>query len=878
MDMVTLMANQIERGNLISLLSHSADFSLTILVAAAGSGKTTLLDQWQISNANLNIARVDIRDSDQNLNHFLKKILSAIKQTVEVFDASIFNLFKNEDSWKDSHIVESFIQVLESIDETLFLVIDDYQYTESESSSALLNAVVKRLPANIHIILSSRRYPALDLIRFKIEDKLLQIDAYDLVFDPIQVMELNERLGGDSLNKERLSAIMESTEGWVAGVKIALLACRKYGANALEVFNGDQPDLVNYFGSEVYQELSENIKTFLLCTSIFERFNRDLCDAVLSRRDSNSIISELLDQALFIMPLSDKPGWYRYHSLLSDFLRMKLSSAWSEAEIEKLHGKAGQYLMDHGDYKLGLSHLYKSNNNSAIDYGITHACEHWLKQGDFSNVIATLDNLGEDQVLSEPKYALAHTYALIFSRRFNQAQYFLDLLTQRLDQHMLASPNIEGDLHFLKLSLKLFQQDTEALAALNIDELLSSANDGGMRVFSLIIAAYSELQAGKLNNALRIASRSKVVLAELGYILIESYADLIIALCDRYMGRGIEAVNYITTLRDKSNLIEGSLGWVNLNLAMVVVLYEQNRLEEARDLCEKLLPQINHACMTEVISTLYLSLSRLLFIQGNQRKAARVLDQLNRILVFGRYERFSSQYVHESMRQAWISNDARSAKKIVELYELEHKQVSQVDHGNQYREPIERYSLALCYWYIFKGEFDRAASRLKVLSEKLEGLGIVSRALVAKSNLILVDYYRGNKKLAVQRLCNLLDEYSFAHFSRTIFDDAPGLEKVFLHGAKVGSLELPEIFQTAFSDLLSINSAPDPAETSSPVVFTDKEQEVYLLLTSGLSNAEISDRIGTALSTTKWHLKNIYQKLGVSNRSEAIVANRPTGI
>lgn len=848
-------------------MTHAKKIPLTVMVAPAGSGKSTLLKQWEEDNAQLNVAHLDSADRYKDIFHVLKLILDSIRKTVQVFDAPVINLFSSDKTVSANDIAIKVTQVLRSIDDELYLVLDDYQNIESSYSSDLLNSLIESLPENIHIILSSRHYPRLNLSRLKIEDKLLQVDVNDLKFESQQVNELSKKLGGGDIEKEYLKDIMQTTEGWIAGIKIALMDFNQQGPNGITSFNGKQPDLVEYLKAEVYRKLPDNMQEFLLSTGILESFNALACNELLGISDAQSMIDVLLRQGMFVSAIDDRQGWYRYHSLLSDFLRHRLKETLSEIQVREKHELAGGIFSRNKDFENALYH-FKKAQVKGIHSGIYNACEYWLKQGEFSKIIIQLDELSSSEFMSNINLLLIYIHALIFYRRFNQAKYFLELLPQ--DSILQLEVESTKNLAFLKLCLGLFQKETQALANFSCQELMAFDNNDGLRMFAGVFAAYYELQKGQIDNALRIAENTKTRLSTLDYVLAESYVDLIIALCERHVGRGVEAVSYISQINNKNNFIKGSLAWVNLKTAMVIVHYEQNQLSKARQWCETLLPLINHSCVTEVISTIYLSLSRLLFIEGDRKKASRVLLQFERLLIFGYYQRFASQCVQESMRQAWLSGDGSRANQLVSEHDLEKQSENIVLLEDHYNEVIERQVLTLGYWYVFKGEYKKAEILLKELVEKLDDCGAISRSLVAKANLLMLDAHQGNESIAIQRLVVLIESYGYLGFSRSIFDETPGLQTVFILANKSQKIQIPDLFLNVFDDLLKEEDIIKPSVNFQPIALTDKEQEVYILLASGLSNAEISQQSGTAVSTTKWHLKNIYGKLGVANRSEAI--------
>ena len=865
------MSALIIRKDLLDLLTRSQNYPLTLLVAPAGFGKSTLLDQWQDQNKYARIARVNLSHQENTLLVVMYAVLQQIRSVIDVYDASIFNLFDDGIDVNDRLLTDAIYRVFGLIDEPIFLIVDDFKISDINEHTHFLSYLLENLPKNVHFIFSTRFYPNMNLSRLKISDKLLFIDSYDLMADKEQVYSLAKEVCGNTITDNQVDKLMGLTEGWLAGVKIALLAMKEYGAQGLDDFDGTQRDVMEYFGSEVYSSLDDDQKKFYLATSILDKFNAPLCDYVLSIKNSESMLKGLVQQSVFIVEEKES-GWYRFHSLMGDFLRKRIKEYFSPDQVDELYRRAVKGCVEQSDYVMAIQYSSYLETDDERVHLLIECCDYWLKQGEFTHIIKALDDMDEETLLSDSRLYIALAYALIFSRRFNQASYFLEILEKSsLEKDGVA----KGDLEFLEVSLNLFQRDTDALSRSSVSNLMLSLNESDTRNFSLIIAAYYELQNGALSTAMAIAQKAKVILSKKGYLFLESYTDLLIALCDRYMGRGIDAANYIDSINNEKRYPEGSLAWVSLNVAMVVVHYERNELLEARALCEKLLPKLNHSCVTEVISTIYLYLSRLMFISGELRKSNRVLDQLNRILILGNYERFASQSVYESMRQAYICNDEVKARRIIDEQSLKESESCLIDVDGKYVESNERRVLALSYGLCLKGQYSEAINLLEIVAEQLKRLGIVSREIVVLSNIVVFEFLKGQKHTSVTLLQDILDEYSLLSFSRTMFDEAPGLEKVFSYLENETAYEIPSIYREVFSDVFKSCSVSDKGGHLPILSLTVKEMEIYRLLLNGLSNAQISDELSVALSTTKWHLKNIYQKLGVNKRSEILKLNKP---
>lgn len=510
-----------------------------------------------------------------------------------------------------------------------------------------------------------------------------------------------------------------------------------------------------------------------------------------------------------------------------------------------------------------------------------------LKSGQFAKVIDLLNDLDESLLLAHEDISSALIWSLIFSRKFNQAEYFLDLIHHyESDQGHLST--VENSLikplsrlDFLSLSLRLFQHEQGVLTEFDFRQLYRAGRCQDIRAFSLVILAYYQLQEGDIDGALFHAEKARVVLDRLGFEFLSSYADLIISLCDKYMGRGFKAVQYATSNFHRFKGEKYSLTWVNVNTAMLVVYYEQNQLERAQQCCELLTDHVNGACATEVIVTVHLLYARLLDLKQETKKSHRHLDQLSRILTLGKYDRFKSQVIQERCRQLFhrflqyqdlsfvsVTEAVLTQSKLLDLYEDKYWESAK----EGYSEEWERQGLALMYWLMMASRYDEAVALGKSIESVLSRCPVVARHLIVAVNLLSAEFLAGRQLQAARSLKSLISTYGWEAFPRSVFDEAPMLDKVLLWASEHQVIRIPKMFVRVFRNLLEQKvDEVDKPKVNPESVLTPKEHEIFSLVAKGLSNSQISQETAAALSTVKWHLKNIYSKLGVNNRKKAML-------
>ncbi|OUS31754.1 hypothetical protein A9Q99_04105 [Gammaproteobacteria bacterium 45_16_T64] len=878
------MFSPVTRPHLLTLMSRCRSVPLTLLIAPAGSGKSVLLNQWQESQFDSRIVRLNIEVRDQNPTVFFRRFLDTIKIQTSFFDITALHIFNQQHELSASSISDALMLALDTIDDELVIVFDDFQFANSPIVYQVMSSLIDQLPDHIHIIISTRHYPEFSLSRLRFGDALLVINSTDLKIDKTELCRMLENSGAPELSDDYLHSVLSITEGWAVGVRMALIAYIRSGKTALDDFTGNIPEMMDYFGYVVLEEFPEEIQNILVRNSVFDIFDSALWSEVLIpdrkitngspiNRTAYNLFEKIVSQGLFIVPCSENPGFFRYNGLLRDFLSVRLTSLENNANIRELHKLASHAWIKRNRTEQAITHAKQSGDNEFYMKTLSIACEKWMEQGYASKVFEYLSDLTDEELFSNQSLIESMVFSLVLSRRFHQAQYYLDVLAD------ISSPStiktvLSPFLEFLSSCLHFFLGDSDSKLIKKIYWNSSFSSQPNIRAISLVIVAYHQLQRGWIEQSVSTAAQAKTVLSHLGLTYFSSYADLIIALCDRYMGRGISAVDTLhsiyQTIKDDT---EAPL-WVNIATGMAVAHYEQNQLEAAHKMCEQLLPKISHACATEVVSTVYLLLSRLLHIKEPNRDPARLLTKLDRILILGNYPRYRSQIAQEFMRQSLIEGSHHSALQIshnydlIELYEQGYWQ-----DNTSYNETRERFGLAISYLFQLQGKFDLADNLLSELHRVAIAHKVRARALIAQCNRIVIDFRRGNSETAVSSLKHQIDIYGLEFFCRSVFDEAPRLEDVFAHASDIKIFTPPQIFTSIFSDLFSL---PQEAESSQLLVnqLTKKERQIYDLLVSGLSNSKISEQLGIALSTTKWHLKNIYSKLGVANRTSAIVIAR----
>lgn len=853
----------LERSPLLHKLQEGVSGPLTLITAPAGYGKTTLIRQWLASQPEAAACMLALTERDRDQARFFGRLGETLRSGVDGFDASAFTPFDAGNNENPSAIADALRRGLGGVCEPMVLVIDDFQHlTGNTLILETFNDLIQTPPRYLQLLIASRSEPQLRLSHLRLQHQLTELTREDLRFSATETRRLCNALDQPEVSQNTLDHLMQLTEGWVTGLRLALLAARRSGEEALETFAGHQPDVMAYFGDMVLRGLSDSLRDLCLQSSLFDRMNGPLCDQVLRHSGSALMLENLARQQLFLMPVEQDAGWYRFHPLLRSFLRTRLERETPEL-VPVLHRRAAAWFLKAGDFHQALKHAEASEQPMLLGDALEAAFTLWAREGQFSSILFWEHRLLGSALLQRTAIAVPLICTLILSGRFDQARPMLDSFRQS------GPGDIAADHHrvlvrFLELYLELFQDDTRFINRRDYDELISLSRHYDIYPLSLCMGAYHHLQHARPEQALDYARQGKEALKQSGHHFMADYAGLIIALCHRSLGRPGEAMRDVEDAwrampaHGATRILRGT--------AMVVALYDQNQLTEAANLCNDLLPRLNRTSAIEVTATVYLTYARCLWETGQTEKATHFLARLEQILEPARNQRFLSHLLAERLRQTWLAGNKERSDELARRAGLaEFLKAGAWDQPKGYTEQRERQGLATVYWLRATGRPSTAARILRVLALELRDTRLVSRSLVIDANRHLCEGVGAEQSRRV--ISQLIQDYGLHNLTRNLFDEAPGMANL-LSAATGQGLDLPDSYRSLYGDLLSPDTSASPV---SMALLTARERVIYELLLDGRNNRQISDQTGNTLSTIKWHLKNIYAKLGVSNRTEAVL-------
>jgi LuxR family maltose regulon positive regulatory protein len=810
---------------------------LTLLLAPPGSGKSTLLAQWsEHSRTRHRSAWLLCGQRDRDAVHFFSSLAASIHQTIHAGDLVT-----------PAETVDALCDQLSTIQDELVIAIDDLQFLDCAVSEHKLWSLIAQSAPCVRWVIATRQTPRFDLQRLKLIDQLTLLNGADLSFQPEQVTELALLLNGKGLTALAAAECCRRAEGWIAGVKLALLDHSEVG----DVLNYD---VAAYLYSAAWESLSGPLRDALLATSISNRFCAELADALLAAPGSARLLDEMERLQLFLQPLDGQHHWFRYHTLYREFLQGQLRKLWPESAIP-LHRTASQWFADQELPTEALQHAFATGDREWCVQLVARCVPVWLRTGEFPEALQWTARLSSSEIMSCTAVRDAHLLSLIFSRQFDRARAEL-LVAVRAP---LSSAEMRA-LPALQLMLDIMTDAGVHVTAHHV-EALSVADDPYLTANLFNVSAYQLLVDRKFDAARRLALRGRELLAGTQHVYAAAQAAIVLMLIDRAEGHAREAAETCMQLYARTRAGRRNPIWVTATTAAASVHYHHNRLQQAEALCSEVLPLVSIAPTLENLTVAHVVAARLKCAAAKFGDALRLLDYLHSVLESSNCQRLLARVCFEKVRIHLLQEQPARALAVL----------AEFGHGER-DELWEDFALAKVAVLIHRGSFDAAAEHLQLLCEQAESAGDIYGQIRLEATLATCNWLGRDEETAFYWINHALSLTENRGFSRAVFDDVFGLPKTFaaaIKRSRVMRLPSPEYFQR-FQDVLAFDPYKELAAAQAEPLLTQRELDLLKLVSLGLSNRDISERSNITLLTTKWHLKNVFAKLGVSTRMEAV--------
>ncbi len=920
-----LPSGLVHRHRLTERVSQGAKGPLTLVSAPAGFGKTNLLMEWA-SETKLPVAWLTLDEEDNDPGRLFPYLISALQDLEPKVGTEALDFFR---SGRDAGLtagLTTLINELSVLPRDLCLVLDEFQALQAPTVLRGIDFLVKHLPRSLHLVIASRAEPPLELASLRAKGKLLELGADDLRFSPQEVSLFFRATTGIELHSDAVVALEKNMDGWITGLQVVAISVRGGMDPALLAadLKGDSYHLANFLATEVLERQPEDVREFLLKTSIVDRLCGPLCEAVV-RRDAQPgygsvMLVELENANVFIVALDDQHHWFRYHHLFSDFLRYTLERSYP-LEIPSLRKRAASWFEQQGDLEEALKYAVASGDPDWAADLLERHVDDLLRSGEVFALTPWIGRIPEESLRRRPRIAVAYAWGLLGARQLDMAAYWLDVTEQELElnrrpggkrktaslQKDASSRSTYGALAVGRSILAMFQGDMEKAAAFS-----KRATDYLQEEYSFIscmllvedtlsstLAGDTAKTIDALQAAISVARRSHNMIV------------LIIASCNLAEMQALQGqLSHALVTLQKAQLLttnaDGSRHPLSgmVDIAFGVILLQRDVLNQAAEYLERGV-RIAESLWTLGNLAGVLALAQLRQLQGDWQASQEIIERAAALPILSESDRWDETMVGAlavrlALQRADLAEAAQWWKKsgFPELpkkfspdsypyHILEYLQLTQVRvmiassqaTGSQQDLPLALDVLASLL---------RMTRRFKRLTAQMEVLVLQS----------IIQYAMEDPDAAAASLLEALALGEPEDFRRVFLDEGQAIVPILARGCEIQQrsptvlpslgyieslLEALQATEAAGSHAVASagrEAAVVTARMEDGLLFSlsAREMQVLSLIAEGKSNQEIAAQLYLALNTVKRHAYNIYSKLEVKKRTHAVSRARQLGL
>lgn len=839
--------HHISRDRLYGILSKGLQCKLTLVTSPPGFGKTTIISEW-IRKQQIKAGWVSLDTGDNDVLRFWRYVTASLGKVYPMNNTIFSTLLQPSLTFSIEHIITEIINSLFKAKQDLVLVLDDYHQITSEEVHRSLSLFLQYLPIQVHIYLISRNDPPFPLGSLRAKGQLNSIGIDTMKFTTDEIFHYYLQQTGVQPSDSTIMLLTDQTEGWIAGIQLAILSMQSGQKGALSHFNGNHRYIVDYLMEEVFQHLPNSMKAFLMKTSILQRMNSDLCEEVTGHADSSHFLRLIEQSNLFLIPLDSNPYWFRYHHLFADFLRVHLKKEMPE-EYKSLHEKACEWYINHGYIEEAINHaLYAENFHLAVEL-LKSLVTTLLKRREITILQNWLLQLPQS-VVQRPDVLLILAWTKILSGRYDE-------VTEIIEKLYTSLPSIQYTNEILFISIR-----EEVIILENFNALLK-------RDYNSAQLLMEQLAERKLPDR-----EKHPVLLDDG---IEQNFDEVpyIRGFFGFNGRINQALNYYQVYQrfiERNNLYSSAFCAYH-HTALSEIYYECNDEKQALQFAEISITLAKKFRVAGAYVPAIIIKSKCEWANNSSIQACETIRQAQDYLKALR--NYPAHWNHLLATQLIRFQLALEEMEAVDQWMKVCSFKKETVHNNQEFELLT-YILVL----LTQKKTEEAYFWGKLLVESAQQSGRVMTELEAQ--LYLSEVYRRKDNLLqsvihLHQALLLGERHGFLH----IFSDV-GLPIGLLFQQYIDIKQkrkhialLKDVSPQYLSNvLLSVGNqyAATTENRNHPTVhaLTKREMEVLHLLAMGLSNQEIAAKLVLSEGTVKIHLNRIYSKLEVKGRVKAI--------
>lgn len=848
----------------------------TLVAAPAGFGKTTAISNW-VHQINRRSAWVSLDENDNEPTVFWAYVITAFRTIRPDFGGAIYEKLAASAPPSTQSILPQLVNELTELDHPLILVLDDYHVISNQEIHAGLAFLLNHQPPQLHLVIVTRADPPLPIARLRAHRTLVELRAEDLRFTLEEArIFLNEimRLG---LAPEDIRLLERRTEGWGVGLVLAAQSMRGRSDkhDFISAFSGSHHYILEYLIDEILNHQPDSRREFLLRTSILDQLCGPLCDALTGTQAGVETLAQLHKENLFIIPLDLDHTWYRYHSLFGELLADHLHREFTQVEIQELHRRASQWYQRRQSLEKALKYALRGQDHERAAALIEQIAGRIIARGQVKTLLQWIDALPEDVVKAHPRLLMRLGWSTFLSGKVSQASRILTEASQSLDA-MHPGPDrdvLQGKLLAMLATLTALTPDLPRAIA-QAEQALGKLPKGEVnyRARAMRALGVCHLFLGDMEVALKHLEEAKTMALDGQNKFLASEILSQIATLRKHQGKLKEAFQTYQRILDFYDSPEesppaclGFIGMAEIALEWNDLLSAEKYLDTGIELCYK--GNIGYP-----LQPAYLIQGLLRQVKGDRKGALEAVAKgenlsrtgggsLESVLGLASFQvRLNLQLGELDRAGQWAMGELLPPGLSFEALPLVLHEIQQ--------------SL-LASVYLRTGTVERVFEIYDRQCELARAAGRMARVIELSFFKALGLQEAGRQAEALEVFTKCLEYAGPQAYARSFLEAGLPVRVLLQQAALRGpQTQYAASLLNALGDSQSIairplaNVAP-PQPLVEPL--TQRELEVLRLICQGCSNQEIAAALIVSVNTVKKHTNNIYGKLEVRNRAQAIL-------
>ncbi|MCB9150755.1 MAG: AAA family ATPase [Caldilineaceae bacterium] len=880
-----LRANLVPRSRLIDQLQAGMQGKLTLISAPAGFGKTTLVSAWAAHCAQP-VAWLSLDEEDNDPARFFAYLVTALQQITPTVGQNFLRALQSPQLPPVQTILPTLLNEISANAADFILVLDDYHVLHSATIDDALSFLLEHLPPPIHLVIITREDPALPLSRLRARAQLNEVRAAQLRFTATEAADFLNQAMGLQLTAVEIDALETRTEGWIAGLQLAAVSIQSHqsagnqdAAAFIQSFTGSHRFVMDYLMEEVLGQQPAHIQRFLLYTSVLDRMCGSLCDAILrTESGAGQRTLEALEQAnLFIVPLDNERRWYRYHHLFAELLRQRLQQTMGQGgadsvRIEDLHIRASQWYEAQGRELDAFQQATLAHDIARAERLVEGQGMPLHFRGAIRPVLHWLETLPATVLDAHPSLWLAFASTLLGVGQVARTEEALAAAESVLHaQAAERAPHDQerdliGRIAAIRATIAAGRQQADVMIAQSrraLDYLLP--DNLAFRTATHWKLGYAYHLEGNLIAA-KQAYQDAIVRSQASGNAIFTIMSHI-GLGDIYqvetqLRLAAEHFNSAIELYGEQPL--PSAGEAFSGLAQIY--YEWNDLDAAQRHAEQGLQLGRQWENSDSPVHSQWMLARVQLAQGEVGAALSQLAQTSAFMRKANFIRHLDEVTATQVLALLLQGNLTDAAALAASREL----------------PLSQAQV-----YLAQGDIDRALVLLEATHATLHAKGRLDESLQAMVLQAVALYMAGRVEEALARLGQTLVLAEAGGYIRLFIDASPimpqllarlqpqaaqrGVTSAYLHSVQAAVAAAAQRAVPATTPHVTTRQPlPEP--------LSPREIEVLQLIAAGRKNREIADALIVSLNTVRYHTKNLYGKLGVNKRTQAVAKAQALGL